>query len=66
MSILNPESNYPSLNRKDLMSLSNINHLDAKFHKFKTIDTLRDWSVNICNFDIQSNNENILNFIKIN
>ena len=42
--------NYPSLNRKDLYDLSNIN--DIK-HKFKKLNTNRDWSLNLYNLDIE-------------
>ena len=54
MSNANPDYNWPALNRKDLMSLSTINQNDAKIRKFKQIETKRDWSTNICNFDIES------------
>jgi len=57
MSNINPDYNWPTLNRKDLMSLSNINQNDAKFRKFKQLDTNRDWSTNLCSFDIESNFE---------
>jgi len=56
MSNTNPDYNWPSLNRKDLMSLSTINKTDAKFREFKKLDTNRDWSTNLCNFDIESKN----------
>lgn len=55
MSNTNPDYNWPTLNRKDLMSLSTINQTDAKFRQFKKIDTNRDWSTNLCSFDIESN-----------
>lgn len=54
MSSLNPDYNWPTLNRKDLMSLSTINPTDAKLRQFKKIDTNRDWSTNLCGFDIES------------
>lgn len=44
--------NYRSLNRNDLMSLSNINENDMKIKKFKQLDTRRDWSINLYNMDI--------------
>lgn len=62
MSNNNPDYNWPTLNRKDLMSLSTINQNDAKFKKFKQLDTNRDWSTNLCSFDIES----ILIFKNIN
>lgn len=49
----NPDYNYGSLNRKDLMSLSTINNNDAHLRKFKHIDTKRDWSANLYNLDIE-------------
>lgn len=42
--------NYPSLNRKDLYDLSNIND---KSHQFKKLNTNRDWSLNLYNLDIE-------------
>ena len=45
--------NYPSLNRKDLMSLSTITNKDFPIRKFKCINTKRDWSVNLYNLDIE-------------
>jgi hypothetical protein len=39
----NIDYNYPSLNRKDLSDLSNIND---KKHQFKKLNTNRDWSLN--------------------
>ena len=42
--------NYPSLNRKDLSDLSNIND---KNHQFKKLNTNRDWSLNLYNLDIE-------------
>lgn len=41
---------YPSLNRKDLSDLSNIND---KNHQFKKLNTNRDWSLNLYNLDIE-------------
>jgi hypothetical protein len=55
MSRPNPDFNWPILNRKDLMSLSTINNNDTKFRQFKKIETKRDWSTNLVNFDIESN-----------
>lgn len=49
----NPDFNYRSLNRKDLMSLSTISNNDMKLRKFKAIDTQRDWSTNLYNLDIE-------------
>ena len=42
--------NYPSLNRKDLTDLTNIND---KNHQFKKLNTNRDWSLNLYNLDIE-------------
>ena len=42
--------NYPSLNRKDLSDLTNIND---KNHQFKKLNTNRDWSLNLYNLDIE-------------
>ena len=42
--------NYPSLNRKDLMDLSQIN---TKSCQFKKLNTNRDWSLNLYNLDIE-------------
>ena len=42
--------NYPSLNRKDLSDLTNINN---KEHQFKKLNTNRDWSLNLYNLDIE-------------
>jgi hypothetical protein len=41
---------YPSLNRKDLSDLSNIND---KTRNFKKLNTNRDWSLNLYNLDIE-------------
>lgn len=49
---LNPDYNYRSLNRQDLMSLSKINNNDNTIKKFKQLDTNRDWSLNMYNLDI--------------
>ena len=46
----NIDYNYPSLNRKDLSDLSNIND---KKHQFKKLNTNRDWSLNLYNLDIE-------------
>jgi hypothetical protein len=48
----NPDYNYQSLNRRDLMSLSTIQNRDAPIRNFKGIDTRRDWSTNLYNLDI--------------
>ena len=42
--------NYPSLNRKDLSDLSNIND---KSRQFKKLNTNREWSLNLYNLDIE-------------
>ena len=42
--------NYPSLNRKDLMDISQIN---TKSSQFKKLYTNRDWSMNLYNLDIE-------------
>ena len=44
--------NFPTPNRKDLMSLSTLTSKDFPMKKFKQIDTKRDWSVNLYNLDI--------------
>ena len=44
---------YPSLNRKDLMSLSTIKNNDFPLRKFKQMNTNRDWSLNLYNLDIE-------------
>ena len=44
---------YPTLNRKDLMSLSTINNNDFPIKKFKQMNTKRDWSLNLYNLDIE-------------
>jgi len=44
---------YPTLNRKDLMSLSTINNNDFPIKKFKQMNTNRDWSLNLYNLDIE-------------
>jgi len=44
---------YPSANRKDLMSLSKINSNDERIRKFKCgLNTERDYSYNLFNMDI--------------
>ena len=44
---------YPTLKRKDLMSLSKISNNDEKIRKFKGgVNTLRDFSYNLFNMDI--------------
>ena len=49
----NFDYSIPTLNRKDLMSLSTINSNDAKVRPFKKMDTQRDWSINLYNLDIE-------------
>ena len=49
--------NYRSLNRNDLMSLSNIHENDLNIKKFKQLDTRRDWSINLYNMDIPGINQ---------
>lgn len=49
----NPDFNYRSLNRKDLMGLSTINKEDTNIRKFKAMDSNRDWSMNLYNMDIE-------------
>jgi len=44
---------YPTLNRKDLVSLSTINNKDFPIRKFKQMNTNRDWSLNLYNLDIE-------------
>lgn len=48
----NDDYNYPSLGRKDLMSLSTITNRDFPIRKINKINTKRDWSVNLYNLDI--------------
>ena len=45
--------NYPSLGRKDLMSLSTLTNRDFPIRKINKINTKRDWSVNLYNLDIE-------------
>jgi hypothetical protein len=52
---ISEDYNYRSLNRKDLMSLSNVNENDMKIKKFKQLETNRDWSINLYNMDIPGN-----------
>ncbi len=64
MSNLNPDYNWPTLNRKDLMSLSTINPTDAKFRQFKKIDTNRDtYSRSVLYINDKNNNKNINEFV---
>ena len=49
----NIDFNYPSLNRKDLMSFSVITNKDAPLRKFKQLHTNRNWSINLYNLDIE-------------
>ena len=51
--LFHKDFDYPSLNRKDLMSLSTINKNDFPIRKFKQIVTNRDWSLNLYNLDIE-------------
>ena len=50
--LLRKDFDYPSLNRKDLMSLSTIGKYDFKNRKINQITTNRDWSLNLYNLDI--------------
>ena len=44
--------NYPSLNRKDLMSLDTIKDKDFPKKKINQINSKRNWSINLYNLDI--------------
>lgn len=56
MSISENHFNYPSLNRKDLMSLKTISERDEKIRKFKGgLNTNRNYSYNLFNVDLESN-----------
>ena len=44
--------NYPSLNRRDLMSLDTINDKDFPKKKINQINSKRNWSINLYNHDI--------------
>ena len=44
--------NYPSLNRKDLMSLDTIKEKDFPKKKINQINSKRNWSINLYNLDI--------------
>ena len=48
----NEDYNYPSLNRKDLMSLDTIKEKDFPRKKINQINSKRDWSKNLYNLDI--------------
>ena len=50
---INTDFNYPSLNRKDLMSLSTMTCSDFPLRKFKQLHTNRNWSINLYNLDIE-------------
>ena len=50
---VNTDFNYPSLNRKDLMSLSTMTCNDFPLRKFKQLHTNRNWSINLYNLDIE-------------
>ncbi len=54
--LFHKDYDYPSLNRKDLMSLSTINSKDFPHFppkRFKQLSTNRDWSLNLYNLDIE-------------
>ena len=44
--------NYPSLNRRDLMSLDTIKEKDFPRKKINQINSKRNWSINLYNLDI--------------
>lgn len=48
----NEDYNYPSLNRKDLMSLDTIKEKDFPRKKINRINSKRNWSQNLSNLDI--------------
>lgn len=48
----NKDYNYPSLNRKDLMSLDTIKEKDFPRKKINKINSKRNWSQNLYNLDI--------------
>lgn len=48
----NEDYNYPSLNRKDLMSLDTIKEKDFSRKKLNSINSKRNWSQNLNNLDI--------------
>jgi hypothetical protein len=48
----NEDYNYPSLNRKDLMSLDTIKEKDFPRKKINSINSKRNWSQNLNNLDI--------------
>ena len=50
---INTDFNYPSLNRKDLMSLSTMTCSDFPLRKFKQLHTNRNWSISLYNLDIE-------------
>ena len=54
--------NYPSLSRKDLMSLDTIKPYDFPKRKIGKINTKRDWSTNLYNLDIE---KSVANKIKL-
>jgi hypothetical protein len=50
----NFDNSIPTLNRSSTMYLSSINSKDVKMRPFKKLYTLRDWSTNTYNLDIES------------
>lgn len=55
MSVTQDHFNYPTLCRKDLMSLSTITAEDERLRKFKGgLDSKRDYSYNLFNVDLES------------
>jgi hypothetical protein len=55
MSVTHDHFNYPSLNRKDLMSLSTITAADERLRKFKGgLESKREYSYNLFNVDLES------------
>ena len=50
----NFDNSIPTLNRSNTMYLSSINSKDVKMRPFKKLYTLRDWSTNTYNLDIES------------
>ena len=56
MSVTEDHFNYPTLNRKDTMSLQTISERDEKIRKFKGgLNTNRNYSYNLFNVDLESN-----------
>lgn len=50
--------NYPALSKKDTMNLDVIRSSDESLKKFKSLDTKRDFSLNLFNLDIDKSTPN--------